>query len=140
MARHGDRVQHTKKRAAWLVKWLQEVVTAGSVLARICPKDGGGGSAICLVLHNTGEDGPDEATRDAKGIDGERLQRPDVGVQGAIPLVFYTDAKAEDGRAWIGGFLEISRMPGTLVLAGSGEGLGTLGFCQRGYEEGYCRP
>ena len=26
---------------------------------------------------------------------GERLQRPDVGVQGAIPLVFYTDAKAE---------------------------------------------
>ena len=32
---------------------------------------------------------------------------PDKGVQGAIPLVFYTDAKAEDGRAWIGGFLEI---------------------------------
>ena len=37
-----------------------------------------------------------------------RLQRPHTGVQGAIPLVFYTDAKAEDGRAWIGGFLEIS--------------------------------
>ena len=33
---------------------------------------------------------------------GARLQRPDRGVQG------YPDAKAEDGRAWIGGFLEIS--------------------------------
>ena len=42
---------------------------------------------------------------------GDRLQKPDMGVQGAIPLVFYThakaDAKAEDGRAWIGGFLDI---------------------------------
>ena len=37
-----------------------------------------------------------------------RLQRPDVGVQGAIPLVFYTHTKAEDARAWLGGFLEIS--------------------------------
>ena len=37
---------------------------------------------------------------------GKRLQRPEVGVQGAIRLVFYTD-KAEDGRAWIGGFFEI---------------------------------
>ena len=41
---------------------------------------------------------------------GDRLQKPDMGVQGAIALVFYTDAKAEDGRAWIGGFLEI--LPG----------------------------
>ena len=39
---------------------------------------------------------------------GDRLQQPDVGIQGAVPLVFYTDAKAEDGRAWIGGFLDIS--------------------------------
>ena len=36
---------------------------------------------------------------------GARLQRPDTGVQGTIPLVFYTDAKADDGRAWVGGFL-----------------------------------
>ena len=40
---------------------------------------------------------------------GDRLQKPDVGVQGAIPLIFYTDAKAEDGKAWIGGFLEVFR-------------------------------
>ena len=37
---------------------------------------------------------------------GDRLKKADRGVQGAIPLVFYTDAKAEDGRAWKGGFLE----------------------------------
>ena len=84
----------------------------------------------------------DEVTRDAIRVlmgwlanrleGGERLQRPDVGVQGAIPLVFYTDAKAEDGRAWIGGFLarDIAGLPGALVLARSGEGLGTLGFFQ----------
>ena len=39
---------------------------------------------------------------------GARLQRPDTGVQELFILRFYTDAKAEDGRAWIGGFLEIS--------------------------------
>ena len=50
------------------------------------------GTVICLVLGG-----------------GERLQRPDVGVQEPIPLVFYTDAKAEDGRAWIGGFLDKTR-------------------------------
>ena len=51
---------------------------------------------------------------------GDRLQKPDMGVQGAIPLVFYTDAKAEDGRAWIGGFLEISPPDArALVLARS---------------------
>ena len=73
------------------------------------------GTAIGLVLGDTGEGGTDEATRDATGVD-ELASRPpgrwreaDVGVQGAIPLVFYTDATAEDGRAWIGGFLEISR-------------------------------
>ena len=57
-----------------------------------------------MILSDTGEGGTNEATRDAT--------QPDVGVQGAIPLVFYT-AKAEDGRAWIGGFLEISRDVGS---------------------------
>ena len=32
---------------------------------------------------------------------GGRLQKPEP------PLSFFTDAKAEDGRAWIGGFLEL---------------------------------
>ena len=39
---------------------------------------------------------------------GGRLRRPDVGVEGDIPLSFYTDAKAENGRAWVGGLLETS--------------------------------
>ena len=48
---------------------------------------------------------------------GERL----MGIQGAMPLVFYTDAKAEDGRAWIG-------MSGALVLATIREGLAPWAF------------
>eukprot|EP00439_Symbiodinium_sp_Y106_P034280 s5728_g4.t1 len=36
-----------------------------------------------------------------------RLQKPEPLVEGAAPLCFFTDAKADDGRAWIGGFLEL---------------------------------
>ena len=39
---------------------------------------------------------------------GDRLQTPDTEVPGAICLVFYTDAKAENGRAWIRGLFEVS--------------------------------
>ena len=38
---------------------------------------------------------------------GGRLQKPEPLREGAAPLSFYTDAKAEAGRAWIGGFLEL---------------------------------
>ena len=37
---------------------------------------------------------------------GGRLQKPEPLLEGAAPLSFFTDAKAEDGRAWIGGFFE----------------------------------
>ena len=37
---------------------------------------------------------------------GGRL-KPEPLLEGAAPLSFFTDAKAEDGRAWIGGFLEL---------------------------------
>ena len=43
---------------------------------------------------------------------GGRLQRPDVGVEGGILFSIYTDAKAENGRAYIGSFLEISQPAG----------------------------
>ena len=43
---------------------------------------------------------------------GGRLQRPDVGVEGDIPLSFYTDAKTENERAWVGGFPDSSAKPG----------------------------
>ena len=38
---------------------------------------------------------------------GDRLQKPEPLLEGAAPLSFFTDAKAEAGRAWIGGFLEL---------------------------------
>ena len=37
---------------------------------------------------------------------GDRLQRPPL-LEGGAPLSFFTDAKAEAGRAWIGGFWEL---------------------------------
>ena len=39
---------------------------------------------------------------------GDRLQRPSLPIQGQAPMNFYTDAKAEDERAWVGGFLEVT--------------------------------
>ena len=73
----------TKKRADWLVNWLREVVRAGSVAARYVPGPGTfrlrgnlarlgeafPGTAICLVLRDTGEDGTDEATRHTESAD-----------------------------------------------------------------------
>ena len=38
---------------------------------------------------------------------GDRLQRPCKLLEPEAPLSFFTDAKAEDGRAWIGVFLEL---------------------------------
>ena len=38
---------------------------------------------------------------------GDRLQRPLRPPRGDTAISFFTDAKAEDGGAWIGGFLEI---------------------------------
>ena len=42
-------------------------------------------------------------------LKGDRLQRPLRPPRGEPPVSFFTDAKAEDGKAWIGGFLEICR-------------------------------
>ena len=72
------------KRANWLVHWLREIVKSGSVTAREVPGSGKArfrcysarlGEAlsrpsVCLVLCDTGEDRPHEATRDAEGLDG----------------------------------------------------------------------
>ena len=80
--------------------------------------------------------GADEAPGDAKSFDGllgwlaDRLRaEPDsnVRIRGCrklpLGLTHAKDAKAEDGRAWIGG------MPGPLVLARSREDLGPVGIC-----------
>ena len=60
---------------------------------------------------------------------GDWLQRPDVGVEGDTPFSFYTNAKAENGKAWIAG---------SLVLARSDTRLGPLGLHQGRYQEGDC--
>ena len=39
---------------------------------------------------------------------GDRLQ-PSRPPSGDLGLSFFTDAKAEDGRAWVGGLLELHR-------------------------------
>ena len=122
----------TLKRANWLVHWLRGIVKNGSVTARDMSQGLGrlGFAAIALDWERPflgplyawssaiqGKTGPMKLPVMLKNLlgwladtfeGGDRLQKPDRGVQGAIPLVFYTDAKAEDGRAWIGGFLEIS--------------------------------
>ena len=48
----------------------------------------------------------------ARFAQGDRLQRPLRRPRREPPVSFFTDAKAEDGKAWIGGFLKIS--PGRL--------------------------
>ena len=59
--------------------------------------------ATRLVFCGSGEVRPSHATDHDPG----RLQKPELLLEGAAPLSFFTDAKAEDGRAWIGGFLEL---------------------------------
>ena len=50
--------------------------------------------------------------------------------------MFFTDAKAEHGRAWIGGFLEIGTgMPRSVVFIRSYERLGTVGLFQQQPEQ-----
>ena len=72
----------TLKRANWLVHWLREIVKNGSVTARDMSQGLGrlgfaarlgkalSRPSVCLVLCDTGEDRPHEATRDAEGLDG----------------------------------------------------------------------
>ena len=56
-------------------------------------------------------------------------------------MVFYTDAKAEDGRAWIGGFLEISPgCQGRWFSLEVEKGWAPWAFVKRGYQEGDCLP
>ena len=166
MARHGDGIQqlqtvtgaHQEKSSL-----ASELVTGGrnnrlshgpfsgtgtAGFCRDCARLGG--TLICLVLRDTGEGGSDEATVMLRVLlswlanrleGGERLQRPDVGVQGAIPLVFYTDAKAEDGRAWIGGFVEKNpECEGPWFSLEAEKGWAPWAFVKGGYEEGDCRP
>ena len=93
VARHGDRVQQLQTWAHQQESRLASELATGGRDNRLstgpayvsgtgfrcdCARLGDAflRSAICLLLRDTGEDGSDEATRDAKGIDGLASQPP----------------------------------------------------------------
>ena len=118
------------KRATWLVEWLRGLAVSGKAEARSFAQGLGrlGFASIALdwerpflgPLHAwssavQGKSGPLTLPTMIRVLcgwlaerleNGGRLQKPEPLLEGAAPLSFFTDAKAEDGRAWIGGFFE----------------------------------
>ena len=122
----------TERRSKWLIDWLRDKVEAGHVSATEMAQGLGrlGFAAISLDWERPFL-GPlyawSSAIQGKPGLmkipamlrvlflwladrfeKGDRLQRPQRPPIGEPPVSFFTDAKAENGRAWIGGFLEIS--------------------------------
>ena len=119
------------KRATWLVEWLRGLAESGKAEARSFAQGLGrlGFASIALdwerpflgPLHAwssavQGKSGPLTLPTMIRVLcgwlaerleNGGRLQKPEPLLEGAAPLSFLTDAKAEDGRAWIGGFFEL---------------------------------
>ncbi len=122
----------TARRAGWLVMWLRDKVRAGNVTAKEMAQGLGrlGFAAISLDWERPflgplyawssaiqGRHGPMTIPTMLRVIfnwladrleGGDRLQRPSRPPSGDQALSFFTDAKAENGRAWVGGFLEIA--------------------------------
>ena len=65
------------------------------------------GPATRLVLGSPREGGSAYAWLADRLEGGDRLKKSEPLLEGAAPLSFFTDAKAEASRAWIGGFLEL---------------------------------
>jgi hypothetical protein len=122
----------SEKRGRWLVDWLRKTVREGVIEPREMAQGLGrlGFSAMALDWERPFL-GPLYAWSSAifgkPGIKrvpvmlrvlmswiadrlcrGERLQRPSPPPTPQTPFVFFTDAKAVEDRAWVGGFLEIS--------------------------------
>ena len=119
------------KRATWLVEWLRLLARTGKTEARAFAQGLGrlGFASIALdwerpflgPLHAwssavQGKPGPLTLPTMVRVLcgwladrleSGGRLQKPEPLLESAAPLSFFTDAKAEAGRAWIGGFLEL---------------------------------
>ena len=119
------------KHATWLVEWLRGLAESGKAEARSFAQGLGrlGFASIALdwerpflgPLHAwssavQGKSGPLTLPTMIRVLcgwlaerldNGGRLQKPEPLLEGAAPLSFFTDAKAEDGRAWIRGFLEL---------------------------------
>ena len=122
----------TERRSRWLIEWLRDKVKSGYVSATEMAQGLGrlGFAAISLDWERPflrplyawssaiqGKPGPMKIPTMLRVLfswladrfeKGDRLQRPLRPPRGEPPLTFFTDAKAENGRAWIGGFLEIS--------------------------------
>ena len=127
----GHQLGLSKKRADWLVEWLRDKATRGRVSAKEFSQGLGrlGFAAMALDWERPFL-GPLHAWSSAVQTKvgtltvptmlrvlclwlaerleaGGRLQRPAPLVEEGTPLSFFTDAKAEAGKAWIGGFLEL---------------------------------
>ena len=136
MARDGNGYPSYKlglspKRGSWLVEWLRGLAESGKAEARSFAQGLGrlGFASIAPdwerpflgPLHAwssavQGKSGPLTLPTMIRVLcgwlaerleNGGRLQKPEPLLEGAAPLSFFTDAKAEDGRAWIGGFFEL---------------------------------
>ena len=126
----------SKKRADWLASWLGEKSDSGKEAAKEMQQGLGrlGFAAIALDWERPFL-GPlhawSAAIQGREGLlviptmlhvlmtwlaekltSGDRLQRPVRLLRILPPLSFYTDAKAESTRAWIGGFLARDGKPG----------------------------
>ena len=119
------------KRATWLVEWLRGLAESGKAEARSFAQGLArlGFASIALdwerpflgPLHAwssavQGKSGPLTLPTMIRVLcgwlahrlkNGGQVLKPEPLLEGAAPLNFFTDAKAEDGRAWIGGFLEL---------------------------------
>ena len=98
------------KRATWLVEWLRGLAESGKAEARSFAQRLGRlslGETLSGPLHAWSsaiqeKSGPltlPTMIRVLCGWLAERLEND--GGEGAAPLSFFTDAKAEDGRAWL---------------------------------------
>ena len=119
------------KRATWLVEWLRLLARTGKTEAKAFAQGLGrlGFASIALdwerpflgplhVWSSAVQGKPGALTLPTmvrvlcgwladRLESGGRLQKPEPLLEGEAPLSFFTDAKAEAGRAWVRGFLEL---------------------------------
>ncbi|CAE7794108.1 unnamed protein product [Symbiodinium sp. CCMP2456] len=112
------------KRATWLVEWLGGLAESGKAQAKSFVQGLGQIRLHCARLGEAllGSAGPlryrgsralsryrpwsgSSAALAERLESGGRLQKPEPLLEGAAPLSFFTDAKGEEGRVWVGGFL-----------------------------------
>ena len=105
----GYKLGLSKQRATWLVDWLRAQVREGRVglcghcarLGETIPR-----TSLRMVFRHPRQAWAAHLAHDAQGLDevvADRLEGPESMCYERQTLSFFTDAKAENGRAWIGG-------------------------------------